>query len=292
MRPPSWTVLEVLRWTTAFFASRGIESPRISAELLLAGSLGFDRIQLYVHHDQPLSKKERERFKRLIRRRLRREPVAYILGRKEFWGLPLLVTPDVLVPRPETECLVESALAVLRAADAQACRRVLELGTGSGAVTLALASERPRTTYFASDRSPRAIAVARRNAEQHGCRRAVHFLVCHWFRGVAEARGAFDLILSNPPYIPSAVIETLPPEISRHEPRAALDGGTDGLACLRELVGEGHRYLKPGGTLLLEIGFDQRKAVAGFAADSGGYRRIMFTKDLAGRDRVVGLQRR
>ncbi len=286
--PAAWTILSVLRWTTAYFTDRHIDSPRTTAELLLAHALGVAKIDLYLRFDQPLSPEELAAFKALIRRRTAGEPTAYILGVRSFWNQDLAVTPDVLIPRPETEHLVEAALEVLRSpGESGRRRRVLDLGTGSGAVVVALAADAGGHLFFAADRSPRALAVARGNARRHLKDTSVYFFGSHWFRSLAEGRALFDLVVCNPPYIPSADIETLPVEIRRHEPRGALDGGPDGLADIREVVARAPAYLVPGGWLLLEIGAGQHTAVADIVRRTGRYAEPAFLKDYSGHRRVL-----
>jgi release factor glutamine methyltransferase len=287
-----WTVLKVLQWAAAFLRERGIDSPRSTAELLLAHALHTDRVQLYVRHDQPLERLELSVFKQLLLRRLAREPAAYILGRKGFWTLELTVTPDVLIPRPETECLVETALAVLKKYPAGRRGRVLDLGTGSGAIVLALAAEAPEHSYYACDISPAAAAIARSNAGEAGVPGRVDFWVTGWFSALKPGRALFDLIVSNPPYVPSAAIDRLAPEIALHEPRLALDGDADGLRSYRTIIGEAYRYLAPGGSLLLEIGADQRPAVQQLAEQAGTYEGFGWSRDYSGRDRVVWLRKK
>lgn len=291
---PPWTILSILKWTASYFTSHDIESPRASAEILLAYVLGLKRIDLYIRYDQPLIRDELARFKAAIRRRVRREPVAYIVGEKEFWSLPLAVTPDVLIPRPETECLVEAALALLAPAkgeDAGHAVSILELGTGSGALALALAAERRTAFIAASDRSEKALAVARTNARRLGMEERIHFFLGDWFSCLRSGRACFDLILSNPPYIPSAEIDGLQPEVSRYEPRAALDGGADGLSAIRAIIGQASDYLRPGGHLLLEIGHDQSAAIESIACGSGAYAEWTFVRDYSGHLRVARIRR-
>jgi release factor glutamine methyltransferase len=287
-----WTILRVVQWAAAYLKERGIESPRSAAEILLAHALRTDRVQLYVHHDQPLEKRELAAFKDLIRRRVRREPVAYIVGRKGFWTLDLAVGPEVLIPRPETECLVEAALAVLAKVPERGCARVLDLGTGSGAVVLALAAEAGRHRYFASDLSLAAVATARRNALAAGVGDRVGFFAADWFSALRPGGAPFELIVSNPPYVVRSALAGLQPEIVRHEPLLALDGGRDGLESHRAIIGAAGSYLAPGGALLLEIGSDQREAVQRIAAQAGGYDDVHCVSDYAGRDRVVALRKK
>jgi len=288
--PHNWTVLELLRWTGAYFRSHAVESPRTAAEVLLAHSLGWERIDLYVRYDQPLTTDERERFKALIRRRLRGEPIGYITGRREFWSLLLTVGPSVLIPRPETERLVEAALVLLPDAADTPPRLVIDLGTGSGAVVLALASERPRHRFFACDRFLAALDLAHRNACDLGLAERVHFFAADWLAPIGAGAGGFDLIVSNPPYIPSDRIDDLQPEIRHFEPRSALDGGPQGTEVLAHLVAAAPPCLRPGGWLLLEIGHDQRTAVQDLAAADGRYAAVDCWQDYAGLDRVMRLK--
>ncbi|RJQ74621.1 MAG: peptide chain release factor N(5)-glutamine methyltransferase [Desulfobacteraceae bacterium] len=287
-----WTVLKTLQWTTDYFKRHNLQSPRIDAEILLAHSLRCERIDLYLRYDQPLNEDELTRFKRLIKRRLKREPVAYIVGVKEFWSRRFEVAPSVLIPRPDTECLVEAGLRHLSRETVDLPGRILELGTGSGAVITALACERPDCRYWASDRSWPVIATARKNARSNGVDHLIRFFLGRWLDPIAPGSSFFDMILSNPPYISSPAIERLDPEIRLHEPVTALDGGPDGLREIGAIIVEAHHRLKPGGVLLLEIGFDQRAAVELLASASGAYEAPQFHKDFGGHDRVVGLRKK
>ncbi len=282
---PPWTILRTLQWTTGFFAERGIDSARTDAEILLADTLGCQRIDLYMHHDQPLLTEELSRFKKRIQRRAQREPVAYILGTKEFWSLDFHVTPDVLIPRPETEGVVEAALQLFQEDDPI---RVLELGVGSGVITVSLAHERSAWQYWASDVSNSAIAVARSNARSHGLEDRIEWMVGNWFNGLAGGTGKrFDLILSNPPYVADADFNTLQPEVVQFEPRLALGGGPDGLDCIAHIIKTAPDHLKPGGWLILEIGYDQGSAVHELARNSAAYTDVFVDKDFSGLDRIA-----
>lgn len=289
---PPWTVMSVLQWTANYFKRQGLDHPRGDADILLAYALGCQRIDLYLRHDQPLNEAELNLFKQLVKRRVQREPVAYIIGVKEFWSLALTVTPDVLIPRPDTECLVERSLDLLPAGQSAPARRVLELGVGSGAITVALAHERPSHFYWASDASWPAIQVACTNARRHGVQDRIRFFAGHWFAPIAQSGAGFDLILSNPPYVRREDIAQLAPEITLYEPLAALDGGPDGLAAIAIIIAAAADYLRPEGLLLLEIGYDQRDAVAALARQVGAYHPIVFHKDYAGHHRVAQMQKR
>jgi release factor glutamine methyltransferase len=276
-----WTVLELLRWTQGHFQGRGIETARLDAECLLAHALGCDRLRLYLEYDKPVQAAERQRFRELVKRRAdTRVPVAQLTGTREFWSLPFEVSPDVLVPRPETESLVEEAL--VRLPDPEAAASVLDVGTGSGAVAIAIARERPKARVVATDLSEAALAVARRNAEALGVADRLHLAAGDLF---AAAPGAFDLVVSNPPYLALGEAEGLAPELA-HEPRAALFAGPDGRELLRRLVDEAPAHLAPGGALALEIAPGQAGDVRQWLEERG-FRGARVRRDLAGRPRVV-----
>ncbi len=287
-----WTIIKLLRWATPYLEHHDIDSPRATGEILLAHALQCERIDLYLKYDQPLNAEELQAFKYLIQRRVRREPVAYILGMKEFWSLDLEVTRDVLIPRPETECLVEAALKILSGSRLSHPGSILDLGTGSGAIVIALASEKPGHRFFASDRSLQAIRVAQGNARRHKLDEAIHFFTADWLTALNPNTSAFDMIVSNPPYIPSSLIQGLQPEIHDFEPLEALDGNDDGLECYHKILGSAHRFLTPGGVLLLEIGHDQQNAVRRIAVDCGHYDKFDSGKDYAGHDRVVWMHKK
>jgi release factor glutamine methyltransferase len=293
---PEWTIIKLLKWTTSYFESRDIDGPRIEAEILLAHALQLQRIDLYLQYDQPLSTNELSRFKDFIRRRINREPVAYIVGSKEFWSMDFMVTKDVLIPRPETEFLVETALNLLPQDSASnptlTPKRILELGTGSGAVVLALASMRPDQLFFASDRITSAVNLAKQNAEHHGIKSRVSFICADWFEPFKDKRPAFDMIVSNPPYVPSRVVVKLQPEIVKYEPISAIDGGEDGLSCLRYIINNAHFYIQRKGHLLLEIGHDQRDDVQKIVDQCAKYEKVVYTKDYSGYDRVIQMRKK
>ena len=295
-RDPEWTIIKLLEWTTSYFKSHDIDSPRSTAEILLAHVLKLKRIDLYLRYDQPLYINELSKFKVLIKRRVEREPVAYIVGVKEFWSMDFAVTKDVLIPRPETECLVEAALSLLAQDNAfdinPSPKSILELGTGSGAVILAIASMRPEHIYFASDRSVKAVQLARQNSKRHGLDTTVSFFCADWFTPLHAGKKRFDMIISNPPYVPTRVIGRLQPEIYKYEPVSALDGDRNGLFCLRHIINTAHEYLNPGGSLLLEIGHDQKNNVQSMINHCGNYDHVVFTKDYSGYDRVARMKKK
>lgn len=292
---PEWDILKLLKWTTSYFKSHDIDSPRATAEILLAHALKKDRIDLYIRHDQPLFPDELSLYKELIKRRINREPVAYIVGEKEFWSMDFAVNPDVLIPRPETECLVEATLLLL-SGDPEGLgsepKRILELGTGSGAVILAVACHRPNNFFFASDRSINAVAMAKQNARRHHLDGNVRFFCGDWFAPVSTAGRQFDIILSNPPYIQTRVIGELQPEIRQYEPVSALDGDEDGTGCLNRIISQAHIYLRREGELLLEIGHDQKHGVLKIIDEAENYEHIEFIKDYGGHDRVVRMKKK
>jgi len=286
-----WTLLQLAKWTAGYFKDHGIEAPRSEAEILLAHALGLRRIDIYLNHDQPLVAEELTRFKALIKRRLAREPLAYITGTREFWSLELAVDPAVLIPRPETECLVEAVLPFLDRPDGSP-RQVLDMGTGSGAITIALAHEHPEHRYVGMDRSPAALVIARQNARTHRVDHCIQWFCGDWDAALAPGGRGFDLIVANPPYIRRGDLVTLQPEIRLHEPRLALDGDEDGLLCLRRIIASAQRYLRPGGRLALEMGCDQAAAVQSITREVGGYIAIRIVQDYSGLDRVAVMTRR
>jgi release factor glutamine methyltransferase len=290
-RPQTWTVLELLRWTAQHFAERGIDTARLDAELLLAHVLGCDRLRLYVDHDKPVAESERARFRELVRARGgERVPVSILLGRREFWSLPLAVTRDVLTPRPETETLVAAALDALP--DREAEWAVLDVGTGSGAIALALAHERPKARVTATDVSPAALAVARGNALALGLGERVRFLEGPLFAPVADALAVgarFDAVVSNPPYVARRDAATLPPEL-KHEPEVALFAGDDGTDVLRALAAEVAGALAPGGFAAFELDPRQAERMAAWLGE-GGLVGARIHRDAAGRPRVVSARK-
>lgn len=275
-----WTTLKVLTWTTGYLTEKGVENARREAEWLLCEATGLDRMGLYLNFDKPLQDDELVAYRSMVARRGKREPLQHILGSQEFDGLEFIVTKDVLIPRFDTETLLEEAVR-----QAPRARTVLDIGTGSGCIAVALAHRLPHAALTAVDLSPDALSIARRNAEQNSAQ--VEFLLGSFFQPVAGRR--FDLIVSNPPYITTADLATLQSEVRDFEPRLALDGGTDGLNAYRVLAAEAPRYLEPNGWLLLEIGAGQDKDVAGLLADAG-FDAIVTVPDSAGIMRVVGGQ--
>lgn len=255
------------------------------ARLLLAAALAAPRLALALAPERPLCAAEAARFEAFLARRAAGEPVSRILGRREFWSLEFEVDSSVLDPRPDTETVVEAALAAT--ANRAAPLEILDLGCGSGCILLALLSELPNAFGLGLDRSPAALATARRNARRLGFAARCRFLAADW---AAPLAGAFDLAVSNPPYVPSGEIEGLAPEVSRHDPRAALDGGADGLDAYRALAAALPRLLRSGGLAVLEIGATQASAAADLLT-AAGLRVVETRRDLAGRDRCLVVRR-
>jgi len=266
----------------------GIDSARLDAELLLGCALGMSREELMIAATRKVSVAESDRYEDLLRRRLNREPLAYITGQQEFWSLGFLVSCDVLVPRPETEILVERALKHLATINNRGAPRILELGTGSGAIAVALASELPQAEIVATEIAPAALEIARRNASRNGVSNAMRFLQGDLFTALdQELEKDFDLILSNPPYIPRGEIAHLEAEVSRWEPRAALDGGVDGLDFYRRIIEEAPGYLRQGGAVAVEIGAAIGSLVLALFRNNPAYGDTRIHQDYSGRDRVV-----
>jgi len=273
-----WTVLKILQWTADYFAGKEIASARLEAELLLAATLDLDRVGLYVNFERPLDSSELAAFREQVQRRAKGEPVQYILGETEFWSLPFTVSPAVLIPRADTEVLVEEALSRI-----EGPVHLLDVGTGSGAIAVAMAHEKPEIQVTALDCSEEALHVARGNAERNGVAERVSCLA----GDLAELPpGPFAMVVSNPPYIPTADCEQLMTEVRDHEPRLALNGGEDGLTAYRQLTSQSGEILLPGGWLLVEVGIGQAEDVVALF-EAAGLAEIKSHDDYAGIPRVV-----
>ncbi len=311
----AWTIGRLLDWTRGHFAERGIEQPRLEAELLLAHTLGMPRIDLYLHYEREVDEDGRVRFRDLVRRRARREPARYLVGACEFMSLAFKVTPDCLIPRPETELLVEEVLdragakrsrKTPAAADAGAAAApllgaapetpsaptVIDLCTGGGCVAVSVAVHLAGSRVVATDLAAAALAVARENAQAHGVADRITFLEGDLFEPLdaADAEPA-DFLVANPPYVTEAEWEGLAPEIREHEPRAALVAGPEGTEVIARIVKGAPAYLRAGGTLLVEIGASQGLAVAEMASAVRGLGEVEVRKDYAGLDRVLVARR-
>lgn len=284
------TLLDYLRLATDFLKKRHCPSPRLDAELLLAHVLKMDRVALYVNFDRPLVPPEVDAFREALRRRGRGEPMAYIVGEKPFLNTSLYVTPAVLIPRPETELLVEAVAARLKEMPGERLFAA-DVGTGSGAIAIGIALAEPRVHVAAVDVSPEAVEVAKRNVARHGLDGRVRVLVGDLLAPLldgsyAVADGGLDVVVSNPPYIPTGELSGLPRDVRDFEPRIALDGGTDGLVAYRRLVPMAEKALRPGGLLALEIGSDQGEPLRRMLT-GGGWSDVRVEQDYAGQDRFV-----
>jgi release factor glutamine methyltransferase len=263
----------------------GFESAALDARLLLLETLGISATDLVTDPDVPLTPEQAETLSAFVQRRLNHEPVARIIGEREFWGLPFRLSPETLVPRPDTETLVETVLDLLP--DRQASLRVVDFGTGSGCILIALLHELPNATGLGVDLASGALVTARSNARGNRVGDRCHFVLSRWADAVS---GPFDLIVSNPPYIASGVIPSLDEEVREHDPRLALDGGPDGLEPYRVLLTEAQRLLAPGGLLAVEIGYDQAEAVSGLAK-LHGLEILRIAHDLSDNPRCIAMKR-
>lgn len=273
-----WTIRKVLDWTKGYLADKGVENARLESEWLLAAVTGYDRVGLYVNFDQPLTDAELAAYRGMVARRGKREPLQYILGTQEFFELDFEVSPGVLIPRHDTEVLVVEALRL--APDA---KTVLDIGVGSGCIAIALAKALPLADVSGVERSPEALELAQRNAERHNVR--ITLFEGSLFEPLNGQK--FDLIVSNPPYIPTADLETLQPEVRDYEPLGALDGGVDGLDYYRSIVPSALGHLNSGGWLMVELGIGQADEVKGLFA-AAGFTEIFAARDPQEIERVVG----
>ncbi len=274
----TWTTLKILTWTKEYLAGKGVENARLEAEWLLCAVLELDRVGLYLNFDKPLTDPELAAYRGMVARRARREPLQYILGNQEFYGLEFAVTPAVLIPRHDTEVLVKEAL---QRADSGS--RILDIGVGSGAVACALAKHLPEADVWGVEKSPEALAVARENA----LRQSLCLTLCEGSLFEPLTGQRFHLIVSNPPYIPTGELATLQPEVKDYEPSEALDGGADGLVFYQQIIPQAAQHLSPGGWLLLEAGVGQAEAVKELFASSG-FSEIFTARDPGGIERVIG----
>ncbi len=278
-----WTVKDALDWTVAYFEREGVEAPRRSAEWLLSAATGLSRVEVYAFHERPLTDEERTTLREGVKRRAAGEPLQYVTGEMPFRHIVVRVEPGVFIPRPETEILVDVALDAIAGV---AAPLVLEACTGSGCIACAIATERPDARVVATEISPRSAAVALENASRLGVAGRVTVVECDLFAGVpAELRGSVDVVVSNPPYIPSADLPDLPAEVLGHEPHLALDGGADGLDVVRRIAEQALGWLAPGGVLAMEI--DESCGETASKGVGEWYQEVSVIRDLAGRDRVV-----
>jgi release factor glutamine methyltransferase len=272
-------------WSADYLKTHGVPSARLDAEYLLAHVLGLGRLEMYLQHERPLTARELDDFRPLLKRRAKREPLQYVLGRQPFRTLDLEVGPGVLIPRPETERLVEEVLTRVRTRGRDDLIG-LDVGTGSGAIALSLLAEGPFERFVASDVSPAALLIAARNREALGMGARLELRAGGWFEPV-RAGERFDAIVANPPYVAEGERPGLAPEVVDWEPAEALFGGSDGLAVIREIVRGACAVLAPEGLLALEVGAGQASVVAALIEASGDYRDVEIRRDLAGKERVV-----
>jgi release factor glutamine methyltransferase len=285
--PPSepWTTRRLLAWMHEAFTKRGLDSPRLSAEILLSSVLACPRLELYTQQDRPASPEERDRLRDLARRALDHEPIQYLTGEAWFFALPFIADRRALIPRPSTETIVEHLLQAERARDRDAPPRIADVCTGSGCIAVAIARNLPAASVVASDISPDALALARENAERHGVANRIEFLEGNLLEPLAH-HAPFDWIVSNPPYIPDHEWDAVEPNVKDHEPHLALRGGPDGMAFVAPLIRNAGERLAPAGGLLIELAACTAADAASLAARHG-WRRPVILKDHEGLDRVL-----
>jgi len=285
----AWTIGELLKVSSDYLKQKGIDSPRLSAEILLAYQLHLTRVQLYLQYDRPLTEPEVEGYRALVRRRLSREPLQYITGTQEFWSMEFIVNPSVLIPRPETEVLVEQAV-LLRKEDPNLQKEgvnLLDLGTGCGALAVALSREFEKALICATDLSEEALRVARGNAERLGVKDRIEFKRGDLFLPYAGKATRFDMILSNPPYISTEALEALSPEVRDHEPKSALDGREQGMYYIVRILKEAADYLLPGGWILMEMDPEQTPKAIRILEETGRFTEHRRVQDYSHRYRMV-----
>ena len=282
----------VLKEAIAKLSSSHSEQARLEAELLLAHVLEMRKVDVITRPDQVLTELQEEQFQQLVERRCRKEPLAYIVGHREFWSLEFKVNPSVLIPRPETEKMIEHLRSLAGDEASGKEIRILDVGTGSGILAIVAALEFPKARVTAVDDSDKALAIARDNAFRHHVTERLEFIKMNFMRDWNFPQSdLYDYILSNPPYIPSKQLEQLMPDVRDFEPRFALDGGPDGLACYRYIIANAFSCLKPGGVLIFEVGEGQAGVVKQYLQDHSGFGEIEIIQDLSGRERVVSARR-
>jgi release factor glutamine methyltransferase len=286
MSTDSWTIGRLLKWTTDFLKQRGAESPRLDAEVLLAHARGCERIQLYTSFEEEASETLRTEFRALVKRRADGAPVAYLVGKREFYSLSFDVTPDVLIPRPETEDLVLELVDRAKELGAKSPLDIADVGTGSGIIAICAAKQLPSARVVAIDISPQALAVAKRNAARHGVTDRVEFIESDLFTNVPPAR-RFQLIASNPPYVSEAELAKLAPDVRDHEPRLALAAGATGTDVIERIIPQAAERLLPGGRLMIEISPMIQGSVIALFENSGRFDPPATIKDSAGHTRIV-----
>lgn len=280
-----WTIQKLLTWVTDYLTQKGVDAPRLSAELLLSHVLALKRIELYTQYNKVVAQEQLTQLRGLVKRAGEHEPVAYLVGRTEFYSIEFEVTPDCLIPRPETELLVQRSIEFLRKRTGP--QQVCDLCTGCGIIAVAIAKNVPDAKVMATDISEPALAVAARNIEKHKLAERIELRHGDLFEPLVPQLDLFDLIVSNPPYVTAAEYEALDRNVKDYEPRAALYAGPDGLDVYRKITEEVTQFLKPDGILLLEIGYQQGPAVRGLLEQTAAFAQIRIDKDLQGHDRVV-----
>ena len=281
------TLAEAINNAANLLSTAGITNARLDAEVLLSHIIVKDRVWLITHRDDVLDEKLQRDFADMIQRRTRREPLQHIIGNQEFWGLVFKVSPDVLIPRPETEFIVEAALAIVQ--DRNTLVRIIDLCTGSGCIAVSLAKELTAARVIATDVSEKALAVARENTRRHGVSEHIRFLLGDLFEPLEELdiRGQMDIIVSNPPYVQAGVLSTLQPEVRDYEPEIALISGPEGTEMAKRIIQRAPEYLKKNGALIMEMGLGQAKALTRMVEATGAYGYSELLKDLAGIERVL-----
>ncbi|MEI8196156.1 MAG: peptide chain release factor N(5)-glutamine methyltransferase [Phycisphaerae bacterium] len=285
-----WTIGDLLTWTTDFFHKKNIDEGRLSAELLLAHALGCTRMALYTQYERVPAESQLAAFREAVKQRAEHVPVAYLIGKASFFSLDFCVNRQVLIPRPDTETLVEQTIQRIRQAPGWETPTILDLCTGSGCIAIALAKNLPLAHVVATDQSAEALTLAGQNAQTLGVGDRVSFGQGDLFAAlgtVTPPPPQFHTIVSNPPYIATGQIAGLQPEVRDHEPRAALDGGPDGLVLIRRIIAEASDHLRPGGLLGIEIAFDQGPMVQTLFAEAGYLENIRIVRDAAGNQRCV-----
>lgn len=293
MSPKTWAIKNLLKVTTDYLKEKQIENPRLTAEVLLAHQLNIDRMSLYINFDQPLNESELSGYRLLIKRRLQREPLQYITGAQEFWSLDFIVNPKVLIPRPESELLVELAINQLKSPNAFENHppNILDLGTGCGALAISLAKEVQEAKIWATDISSGALKIANLNAKKHGVADRIKFKHGNLWDPLVNQDIKFDIIISNPPYIACEEYNDLPPEVRDYEPRSALDGKENGMYYIEKILKGGLRFLNTEGLILLEMAPDQTNEALSLIGQIKDYGESSRIKDYSHRYRVVMAQR-
>jgi len=282
-----WTIQKLLNWVTEYFTKRSIDSPRLSAELLLSCVLGLKRIELYTQFDKPVTKEQLDRLHDLVKRAGQKEPIPYLVGKTEFYSLELDITADCMIPRPETELLVERAIEFLRSRTGK--QFVCDLCTGSGCIAVAIARNYPDCQIIATDICDAALSVAAKNIEKHRLKEQIRLSCGDLFDPIMPQLGAdkFDLIVCNPPYVSAAEFEKLDKNVKDYEPKLALFAGDDGLDIYRRIIEKVDIFLKPEAALMLEIGYSQGPAVKELLKEGGCFSKITIEKDFHDNDRIA-----